>query len=109
MFDEIVDFILEIWELIKKIFVEVLNFFKNIISFFKQPERLKKIQENRDILATSVKENLDNGNYRIINCLFDEETNEIIDMETDAIGIEANNVDDETLEQFGEKDMIVLL
>ena len=88
------------WEFIKKIFLKIVNFVTNIVSFFKDPQRLKKLQED--------KKNLDNGKFNVVNCLYDKTTEEIIDMETDALGINAESLDEETKQHFGDKDMIVL-
>ena len=44
----------------------------------------------------------------MVNCLYDKTTEEIVDMETDALGINAESLDEETKQHFGDKDMIVL-
>lgn len=97
-----------IWNYIKKIFVRIINFGKNIVSFFKNRNRLRKLEEERDLIAVSIKENLGNNNYRVVNCLYDKAEEEVVDMEEDAIGIESNGIDSETKQSFGNKDMIVL-
>ena len=96
------------WEFIKKIFLKIVNFVTNIVSFFKDPQRLKKLQEDKNRIAISIKENLDNGKFNVVNCLYDKTTEEIIDMETDALGINAESLDEETKQHFGDKEMIVL-
>lgn len=96
------------WEFIKKIFLKIVNFVTNIVSFFKDPQRLKKLQEDKNRIAISIKENLDNGKFNVVNCLYNKTTEEIIDMETDALGINAESLDEETKQHFGDKDMIVL-
>ena len=96
------------WEFIKKIFLKIVNFVTNIVSFFKDPQRLKKLQEDKNRIAISTKENLDNGKFNVVNCLYDKTTEEIVDMETDALGINAESLDEETKQHFGDKDMIVL-
>lgn len=96
------------WEFIKKIFLKIINFVTNIVSFFKDPQRLKKLQEDKNRIAISIKENLDNGKFNVVNCLYDKTTEEIVDMETDALGINAESLDEETKQHFGDKDMIVL-
>lgn len=92
----------------KKIFLKIVNFVTNIVSFFKDPQRLKKLQEDKNRIAISIKENLDNGKFNVVNCLYDKTTEEIVDMETDALGINAESLDEETKQHFGDKDMIVL-
>ena len=92
----------------KKIFLKIVNFVTNIVSFFKDSQRLKKLQEDKNRIAISIKENLDNGQFNVVNCLYDKTMEEIVDMETDALGINAESLDEETKQHFGDKDMIVL-
>ena len=92
---------------IKKIFLKVINFINNIRNFFRNPQRLNKLKD-KDLIAISIKENLENGQFNVVNCLYDKTTEEIVDMETDAQGIEAESLDEETKQHFGDKDMIVL-
>ena len=105
---DFIELLRKIWDGIKKIILKIVDFVKNIISFFKDPQRLKKLQEDKNRIAISIKENLDNGQFNIVNCLYDKTTEEIVDMETDAQGIEAESLDEETKQHFGDKDMIVL-
>lgn len=95
-----------IWNSIKRFFVRCLNFAKNIVSFFKNPGRLRKI--NKEKIAIVIKENLENGNYHTVNCLFNTATNEVEDMEVDAQGIESEDLDYETRQAFGDKQMLKL-
>ena len=97
-----------IWNKIKKFFVKVLNFAKNIVSFFKNPKIFNKLVYNDNLMAVSIKEKINDGNFRIVNCLYDEITEDITDIEMDTVGIEAEKLDKETKQQFGNKDMIVL-
>lgn len=97
-----------IWDFIKKIFVKVINFTRNILSFFKDPNRIRKLKEDSDLVAVSIKENLDNGNYNVVNCLFDKSSNTVVDLESQAMGIEAEDLDAFTEKSFGDKDMIIL-
>lgn len=97
-----------VWNFIKRIFQKILNFLKNIAGYFRQPERIKKIQENPGTLAITIKENLDNGNFAVVNCLFNENTGEILDYENDALIIETESLDAQTISTFGSKDMIIL-
>lgn len=97
-----------IWQSIKKFFVKVLNFMKNILSFFRNRNRLRKLKEDSDIMAISIKDNLNNGNYHIVNCLYNKELEEITDLEEDTIGIETEQLDNQTKNYFGNKNMIVL-
>lgn len=112
MLDEIIgtvkDLVQKIWAFIKKIIVGILNFFAHIVSFFKDPQRLKKLKEDENIIAVTVKDNLENGNYNIVNCLFDTETEKIVDYAENALGITADELDEETQNNFAGKDMIIL-
>ncbi|MEL3908315.1 MAG: hypothetical protein P1P64_04800 [Treponemataceae bacterium] len=105
---KIVDIVFAVWDYIKRIVVGILNFTRNIVKFFKDPSRLQKLQKDRDLLAIAVKENLENGEYNVVNCLFDKATSQIVDMDEDALGIEAEELDAETEAHFGDKDMLVL-
>lgn len=108
MFQAIKNALKSVWNYIKKIFVKAVGFLSNIVSFFKDPSRLKRVQENKNLVAVSIKENLENGNYNVVNCLFDKSENEIVDYQRDALIIEAQDLDQETKNQFKNKDMIVL-
>lgn len=61
-----------IWNRIKKFFVKVLNFVNNIVSFFKKPKIFNKLVYNNDLMAVSIKENIENGKYNLVNCLYDK-------------------------------------
>lgn len=102
------EIIRSVWNWIKKIFVKIFNFFRNVVCWFRDPNRLRKLQEDENIIAVAIKERLENGNYNVINCLFDKERCELVDYEEDALIIESEQLDKETLKAFGEKDMIVL-
>lgn len=106
--DKYIKVLHRIWDLVKKIFLRVVNFIKNILNFFKTPERLSTLRENNNIISLSIKENLDNGNYNIVNCLFDLNENDVIDFEEDALGIQATDIDEETKMKFGNKSAIFL-
>ncbi|TXJ54699.1 hypothetical protein EPJ67_10545 [Brachyspira aalborgi] len=103
-----IELLRSIWNKIKKFFVKVLNFVNNIINFFRNPQRLNKLKQNKNILAISIKDRLENGKYNIVNCLYNKEDDELVDMETDTLGYEAERLDAETEKQFRNADMIVL-
>lgn len=103
-----IDFLRKIWEFIKKIIVKVLSFVNNILKFFKDPNRLRTLKQDSNKLAISIKEHLDNGEYHVVDCLFDKEKEEIYDMEEDALGVEAESLDAKTQQIFGDRDMIIL-
>lgn len=93
--------------IIKAIFIHLLSFTRHIVSWFKDPNRLSNLQKNKNIIAVTVKENLDNGNYNVVDCLFDKSSNEVIDISDSAL-YEAEDLDQETENAFGDKPMVVL-
>lgn len=97
-----------VWEWIKKIDLKIVSFLKDIIGFFKDPNRLKKLQADKDRIAVAIKENLANGNYQIVNCLYDKEKSELVTPEQDAEVITAEQLDAQTISVFGDKEAIVL-
>lgn len=103
-----IDLLESIWGAIKRFFVKILNFAKNILDFFKDPRRLRKLKEDKNIIAVSIKQNLENGNYRTVNCFFDKKENEIVDMDDNALGIESEEIDAQTEKTFGNRDMVIL-
>ena len=110
LFDDIIDAVFDgleaIWDFISHWFVQILNFFGNIVSFFQDPLRKQKILTDKNKVAVSIKENLQNGNYNVVNCLFDQEVGAIVDY--DAETYEAQTLDRETQTKFGNKNMIIL-
>lgn len=101
-----------VWSFVKRISEKIVNFVKNIVSWFKDPSRHKKLQENKKLIATSIKRNLENGQFNVINCLYDTEKEDIVgdyDVSNQyAAGIESEGLDSETKNRFGDKDMIIL-
>lgn len=108
MFQAIKALLARCWAWIKKIFLKILNFFKNIVSFFRTPNRLETIQKNQNTIAVAIKEKLDNGDYQVCNCLFNKDTTTLVNPEEDAQVITSGNIDEETRQSFGNKDMVVL-
>lgn len=106
--DFFVDLLETLWDKIKHVFLTVCRFAINVVRFFKDPSRLSKLKRNKDLLAVSIKENLNNGQVRVVNCLFNEETEEVEDYEEDALGMEAGGVDQELANAFGNKPMVIL-
>lgn len=110
----LVDFIFECIEglgrFIKRIFLRIVNFVKNIVSFFKDPWRLRKLQENKDLIAVSIKKHLENGDYKVVSCLFDKKKDEVVaEREGEDIQyIEGEILDAELSGAFSDKDMTIL-
>lgn len=103
-----IDLLHSIWGIIVKIKEKILNFLQNIVGFFKDPSRLRILRQDSNKIAVAIKENLSNGEYNVVNCLFDTSTNEIVDMQENAQGIEAQSIDNQTAQHFGDKTMIIL-
>lgn len=108
MLETIKELLNAVWAVIKKIIVKIVNFLKNILAFFKTPSRLGKLQEDKNRIAVSIKENLANGNYQVINCLFDTKSETLVAPEEDSEVISAETLDAETAAKFGNKAMLVL-
>ncbi|WP_233900865.1 hypothetical protein [Tenacibaculum piscium] len=114
MLDAIIGVLKEIWDSLKKIFTKVVNFFKNIVSWFKA--KLNKHKNNPNVTAISlkIKDDLKSGNYNtfnisdstIVNTFYDKSTGSIIEEDTEIIQYE--NLDQDTKQQFSNKDMLIL-
>ncbi len=100
--------LLAVWDKIPKIWQKICSFVKNIVSFFKNKERLEQLKQDRALKAIVIKEKLESGEYRTVNCLFNSETNAIVNPENDALAITSPKIDEELEQAFGDKDMIVL-
>lgn len=106
--NEIWDLLSEVWEYIKKVWYQIINFFSNIVAFFREKRRLEQLQKDKDKIAVAVKTRLENGDYNVVNVLFDTEEGTIVNPEEDALVMESGELDNETKKHFGNKDMIVL-
>ncbi|MCD8410675.1 hypothetical protein [Tenacibaculum finnmarkense] len=114
MLDVIIDVLKAIWDSLKKIFTKVVNFFKNIVNWFKA--KLNKHKNNPNVTAISIKieSKLESGNYNtfnisdstIVNTFYDKSTGSIIEEDTEIIQYE--NLDEQTKQQFGNKEMLIL-
>ena len=101
----------KLWEALKSLgkwlLTRVLNFAKNIKAFFVDRMQRAILQKNKEVIACSIKEKLNNGNYGVVNCLYNQETEDVVSMDY-ATEVEAEQLDAETALHFGNKDMIVL-
>lgn len=106
------NFFRNLWNMLceigKAIYQKIVSFAKNVVSFFQKPSRLEQLKQHEGYIATVVKENLDNGNVRIINCLYDKNKEKVVNYEEDAYGYECEQMDPELARNFGNKDMIIL-
>lgn len=108
MLETIKELLCKAWNFIKKVVLKIVSFFCNIVAFFKDPSRLSKLKEDQNRIAVSIKEKLASGDYQVVNCLFDKSTDELVNPETDAQVISADEIDEETESQFNGKEMMVL-
>lgn len=92
------------WDKIKKIVVQIINFFKNIVDWFKNPFRLNKLKENENMIAASIKQKLENGDFAIVNALYDKYSDQVVDAQI----VQSKDLDHKTKEAFRNKDMIIL-
>ena len=110
MLDNIISFFKKVWEVLKQLGKwlkeKILNFARNIRDFFLERSRKELLRKRKDLLAVSIKERLGNGNYGVVNCLYDTDAEEVF--EEEAQDVEAEQLDDETIRNFGDKEMIVL-
>lgn len=83
--------------------IQIIRFIIEVLDWLFSEERLKKAQKNQDILLVSLKERLNNGNYNVVNCLFNQASNTIVESTV----IKSKDIDNETKERFRNKDMIV--
>lgn len=83
--DKVLD-VKKVWDLLKAIQVDMIVL-KRLVAWFKDPGRLQRLKQNKKVIATSIKERLDNGEYGVVNCLFNTATG---DIEGEAEGMRAS-------------------
>lgn len=90
--------------------VHTLIFVDHIVAWFEEKSRLEELKKDVNNLAVSVREKIEKGNYKIINCLFNKELGKIVGWEKEGgvAHIIAKELDAQTIEAFKDKDMIVL-
>ena len=112
MINSIVDFFKRIWaELVKFckiVFKAILKFTENVVSFFKSPKRLAILKANKKLLPIVLKQKLKNGDYNVIEGIFDEEKDDLVDIEKETQGFECECLDSELNGYFGDKDLVIL-
>ena len=108
MLELIKEALAKVWEWIKKIVVRIVSFVTHIVSFFRDPSRLRKLREDQNRIAVAIKERLDNGDYQVVNCLYDKEENSLVDPDEDAQVTTSKDLDRETRNAFRDKDMLVV-
>jgi len=115
--NKIIEILYNIWDKLKKIFVAIFDFSKNIAMWFKNKyNKIIRKYPNVKPISLKIKKMLKDGDYNtididlrkdvIVNTFFDEETNEILEEHTEVI--EFGEIDKQTLEKFGDKEMILM-
>ena len=74
-----------------------------VVSFFKNPDVLKMLEEDKSLLAVAIK---DNSAKTVVLVCFDKEKNEIVYDKYK--GYKYQKLNDDLVQMFGSKDMIVL-
>ncbi|MWV61578.1 hypothetical protein DCO58_08815 [Helicobacter saguini] len=101
---EVADIIAQWWEKIRKIILAIVRFMDNLVAFFKQDDIREKLKNDKDLSALIFKEEMENGNIRILQCLYDNKTQKVL--ETNMQGIETKELDSETKGHFKNDDLI---
>lgn len=74
-----------------------------VVSFFKNPDVLKMLKEDKNLLAVAIK---DNSAKTVVLSCFDKEKNEIVYDKYK--GYKYQKLNDDLVQMFGNKDMILL-
>ncbi|WP_417398426.1 hypothetical protein [Gimesia chilikensis] len=115
--DKIIELLKKAWSFIKKVAVRLFSFIKNIVNFFKVKILIAlKRTPNVKAISLRIKEDLKKGNFKtldiglekeqVVNTFYDVDKEEIMTDLTQVIS--ANQLDQETINNFGEKEMLIL-
>ena len=116
----ILDALKGVWDKLKKVFVAIVNFIKDIGNWFKKKyNELVKKKPNVDPVLARFKKEIDSGNYNtkdlgikskpketLVKTFYDKDTGEILEDYTEVVG--AEQLDQQTIDAFGGKDILVL-
>lgn len=118
MFESLVKFLAKVWEKLKKIWVAIVSFVTHIADWFKKKYQ-EVIQKRPNVgpIVLMIQEGLESGNYSlydmglkgenaIVKTFYDADTQEILEEYTEVI--ESDELDDDTINAFGDKNMLVL-
>lgn len=119
MLDWIYNAISKIWGVIKKFFVKIIKLFESIDNWFgskyetviKQNPTAKPVAVKIDEAIQTGKyasrslENLGESKYKIVNTFYDPETKTISEDYTEVIM--SDDIDEATLEAFGDQDILI--
>lgn len=118
MFKWIFDALKRVWDWIKKTFVRFFNFLKNLSGFFKgNYQEVKRKYPKAKPISLKIEKNIKKGNYNtvdiglnsditIVNTYYNEATGEILENDTEVV--ETEQLDQQTIDAFGDQDMLVL-
>ncbi len=118
----ILDALKGVWDKLKKVFVAIVNFIKDIGNWFKKKYNeliKKKPNADIDLVLVRLKKELESGNYNtkdlsikskpketLVKTFYDKDTGKILEDHTEVVG--AEQLDQQTIDAFGGKDILVL-
>ena len=90
--------------------VDILKM-EDVIRFFKNKEVFDKLVSDNNLMAVAIKETIKENKkdyYKIILTLYDEKTEDILNIDNCILAFKAKDIDTDLKNAFGDKDMIVL-
>ena len=90
--------------------VDILKM-EDVIIFFKKKEVFDKLVSDNNLMAVAIKETIKENKkdyYKITLTLYDEKTEDILNIDNCILAFKAKNIDIDLKNAFGNKDMIVL-
>ena len=116
LFETLKSFLLRVWDSLKKIWTRIVNFFNHIVHWFRAKYREVIYRyPNVSLISLKIKDDLRTGNYNtvnmgikksVVNTVYDNTTGEILVDHTEVV--EYEDLDAETKNRFGNKDMLIL-
>lgn len=123
MLREFIEFIFSVlkgvWGTVKKFFVRLFEYGKYVIDYFSTRKRDQKYN-NPSVLAAVVKVRLDEGEYNtvtclglekdkyhVVSCFYDQSKGEVVDAQ-DIQYVSADELDEETENEFNGKELLIL-
>ena len=113
-------FLLRVWDSLKKIWTRIVNFFNHIVNWFRAKYREIILRRPNALpVVMKMEENFITGNYNtvdvglkqsmnrsVVKTFYDRSTGEILVDHTEVV--EYVDLDAETKNRFGNKDMLIL-
>ena len=81
---------------------------EDVIRFFKQKEISEKLKKDTNLQAVVLKNPVKENQIHIICCLYDKNKEKVILEQPPLLNILTDKIDEDLIDQFGDKDMIVL-